>query len=997
MVQFKKLNNIIGWVAFAISLAVYMLTLEPTASFWDCGEFLSAADKQQVVHPPGAPMFLLLGKFFSLFALGNQANVAYWTNVLSAFTSALTVLFIFWTITHLAKKIYTAGKQELTSEKTYAIMAAGFVGALTCTFLDTFWFSAVESEVYAASCFFSAIAFWSILKWENTMDTDPKNADKWLVMIAFLVGVSVGIHLLNLLVIPAVVFVYFFKKYHIDTKRFIIAIIVALSAIIVVQNVIIPGYPWLILQIEILFVNVFHMPFNTGYFGFLIIMAALFTFLLMYTKRKGKTIWNMVTLCALYISIGYGSYAMLVIRSLADVPLDHQNVEDPNNLLSYLNREQYGNWPLLYGQNFDAKPIDVVKGRKLYVRNEKTGRYDATGNKLDYKWDPKSCTLFPRMWNMEENKKQGYRNWTGLRPDEKVKFKHNLEFMFKYQLGFMYWRYFMWNFVGRQNDKQSTEWDPINGGISSGVSFIDQLWEGDRNDLPESEKNNKGHNTFFFLPLILGILGMYWQYKRDSKDFFVILSLFLLTGLLIVVYLNTPPYQPRERDYAFVGSFQYFCVWIGLGVLGLIEFLSKRMKMQTATGLAFGICLLASPILMATQNWDDHDRSKRTIALSCAIDYLESCDKDAVLFTNGDNDTYPLWYAQAVEGIRTDVRVINLSLLNTDWYIDVMKRQAYDSKPINMSLRHEVYAGEKMNQCEVIPTPGLSRFGIADTGFSSLKAVMDFVGSDDCPKLNNGAGRSNDGGAFFPTNKFYIKVNKQEMIANKVIELKDTSLIEDIIYMDFSDHKSFNKSEIAVLDYIANNFGKRPVCFTTTSGASDFKALQRYFQVDGLCYKLVPGLKQSPNSEMGYVNTTKSLNLIKNKFKFGGTDIEGVYIDETSMRQCVTLRHYVFITVANALSFENRKKEAEDLLDLAMKVLPEKNVPLERSGVSLAEAYYRAGNKTKGLLYINKTKAYYTAMLNHLEKLSSSPGIENDKGQYRYFIQQIDTLAAHNN
>ena len=989
MKQFKLINNVTGWLVFLISLVVYTLTLEPTARFWDCGEFLSAADKLQVVHPPGAPMFLLIGKVFTLLAFGDQSKVAFWMNMLSATTSALTCLFMFWTITHLGRKILAPKNEEVTGGNLIAIIGAGLVGSLTLTFIDTFWFSAVEAEVYASSCFFTAVTFWAILKWENRADTPY--GDKWLILICYFIGLAIGVHLLNLLVIPAIVFVYYFRKHEVTRSNFLGALAAAFGGVIFVQYIVIPGYPWLAAKSDLFLVNKFGLPFNSGFAVLLAVIVSSVYFGLKWARKNGRVLMHTLILGTAFISIGYSSYTMLIVRSMAQVPLDHQNCEDPITLLSYLNREQYGDRPLFKGQNFTAQPVKVVEGAMQYRRGEQ--KYEKTTPKFDYEYDPSDISYFPRMYSSREDHVQAYKQWEKLADGQKPKFKQNMHFLFSYQLGFMYWRYFLWNFVGRQNDIQG-HGELTHGKVLSGISAVDKIWLGPQDNIPEDLTNNKGRNTYYFLPLILGLLGFGFHLSRQQKDFFVIMLLFLFTGIFIIFYLNFPPLQPRERDYAYVGSYQYFCVWVGLGVLAIYDFLNKKMNKTTAAVGITAVAIMASPVLIASQNWDDHNRSGRTTCLDFAVDYLESCDSNAVLFTNGDNDTYPLWYAQNVEGIRTDVRVINLSLLNTDWYADVMKRATYKSGPINLELKSEQYVQGKRDYMPILTNMGAASLGASDTEFVDLKKVIDFVAREDGTNMSawGGSGKLD---YYWPTTKLSIGVDKDACIKNKVIEPKDQGLMLDRLRFELGK-KALYKNDMIVLDYIANNNWTRPVYFTITTGSDAYINMQSYFQLDGLCYRLVPIF--TPNDEehgreIGHINTDKLYNTVMKKWKFGGMNKDGIYIDETTMRQTRNLRN-VFCRLSNALVDEGNKEKAIEVLDKCMAEMPAKNVPFDYGALRIAQSYFMAGAKEKGKAILDQMVKTAQTNIEYYNKFTgnNANGVSSEMQMEQYILntsQQI--------
>ncbi|MDD2564632.1 MAG: DUF2723 domain-containing protein [Salinivirgaceae bacterium] len=693
--NYRKINLIGGWLAFAISAYVYLSTIPHTTSFWDCGEFIGSAFRLEVCHPPGSPLFLLIARIFTMFA-PSSADVATTVNAMSALASAFTIMFLFWTVTHLAKKMVDP---DNTGEmgKTMAIMGAGIVGALAYTFSDTFWYSAVEGEVYAFSSLFTAVVFWAILKWENVANEPSSN--KWLILIAYLMGLSIGVHLLNLLAIPAIVLVYYFKKHTPTTKGVIGALTISVVILGAIMYGIIPYTVKIASWFELLFVNGMGMPFKSGVAIFAILLISGLTYGIYYTYKNNKVVLNTILLGVTVIIMGYSSYAMVVIRSNANPPMDQNNPEQMFSLLSYLNREQYGDRPLLYGQVYSAPGLSSTD--KISYR-QKDGKYVPFNNGIEIQYDKRFYTLFPRMFSASNDHVESYKQWANIKgrpitldygqePETRIKptFGENLKFLVSYQVGFMYFRYFMWNFVGRQNDVQS-HGEISSGNWISGISFIDNARIGDQTLLPESMQN-KGNNKYYFLPLILGIVGMVYQYFRHNKDFWVVLLLFVLTGIAIVIYLNQTPLQPRERDYAFAGSFYAFAIWIGIGVLALYEGLRKVINSKVSAITATTACLLAAPVLMGAENWDDHDRSNRFMARDFAYNYLNSCDKDALIFTNGDNDTFPLWYIQEVEGVRTDVRVMCLPYLSTDWYINQMRRQVWNSPPVKFTIDPEKY------------------------------------------------------------------------------------------------------------------------------------------------------------------------------------------------------------------------------------------------------------------------------------------------------------------
>jgi len=720
--KFQRINIISGWLVFAVAALTYILTIEPTTSFWDCGEFITSSFKLEVGHPPGAPFFMLIGRFFTLFAFGDLTKVSVMINIMSALASGFTILFLYWTITHIARKIVNIDVENPEISQLIAIIGTGVVGALAYTFSDTFWFSAVEGEVYAMSSFFTAIVFWAILKWENV--ANENYANRWIILIAYLMGLSIGVHLLNLLAIPAIVLVYYFKKYDFSIKGLIITLGLAVALLIGVMYIIIPGFVWGASRFELIFVNSFGLPFNTGTFVYIIILIALLILGLYFTVTKRKVVLNTIVLGITVILIGYSSFALIMIRSLAKPPMDQNSPKNVFALQGYLNREQYGDRPLFSGEYFNAKVTDYEKTKPTYI--QKDGKYVIVDYSVKRVFDNSGTTIFPRMYSDQAGHPEEYANWAGLDNLESTPtFGQNLKFFFKYQINFMYLRYFLWNFVGRQSDVQ-TYGSVAEGNWISGIGFIDNLRLGDQSKLPDYMKYNEGKNKYYFLPLILGLFGMFFMFRKKKEGnlyFWIVLSVFIMTGLAIIVYLNQTPLQPRERDYAYAGSFYAFAIYIGFGVLGLYEIVKKYLSPKLTSIIVSAICLLSVPVLMASQNWDDHDRSGRYTARDFAYNYLNSCAENAIIFTNGDNDTFPLWYAQEVEGIRTDVRVINLSYLNTDWYIDQMKRKVYESNPVPFSLTYDQYVEGTRDIMYVNENPTLFLNEKYNSNINTLKPI----------------------------------------------------------------------------------------------------------------------------------------------------------------------------------------------------------------------------------------------------------------------------------
>jgi len=1000
MVKYQKVNNIIGWIIFAVAAFVYLSTIEPTASFWDCGEYIATSYKLEVGHPPGAPLFQLIARFFSLFAMGDVTQAAKWINAMSGLCSAFTILFLFWTITAFAKKMAVKSGDEITKGKLIAIMGSGMVGALAYTFSDSFWFSAVEGEVYAMSSFFTAIVFWCILKWERVADEPDSN--RWIVFIAYLVGLSIGVHMLNLLTIPAICFVYYYKKNAFTIKSFIITGIVSVLILGGVLVGIIPGIINLAQNFEITFVNKFGLFFNSGTLFYALILIGFVVFGLLYTIKpteKGFKIFaaigilfyvlslissadgsvvfgrlvmggaiggliyyirtkyallNTVLLSFALLLVGYSTFAVLVIRAQAKTPMDENNPENAINLLSYLNREQYGDWPLLYGQYYNA-PLDAEKpytdGNPVYVKDLNTKKYIITDDRKGIipNYDPKFCTLFPRMYSDQSSHVAGYKRWGNVKGEkmaitnnrgeretvDKPTFGENLTFMFTYQIKHMYLRYLFWNFVGRQNDVQGNGNDTDGNGIT-GIKFIDEMFHGPQDKLPESMLNNGARNIFYGLPLLLGLFGMFFHFKSDNKDAFVVTLLVFFTGLAIVLYLNQCPYQPRERDYAYAASFYAFAIWIGLAVIGFTEALKNKFGAKLPErGTAIAITLIGliiAPGLMAKDGWDDHDRSKRYTARDFAIDYLNSCAPNAILFTNGDNDTFPLWYVQEVEGIRTDVRVCNLSLLNTDWYIDQMKRKAYDSDPVPFSLTSSQY---RQGTRDVVYF-----FDQKLEGNVKLRELIDYIGSDNADhKVQAGSGREVN---YFPTQNFRIPVDSSKVLGNGTVPKALANRVLKSI--DWKLDKNYlMKSELMVLDLLATNNWDRPIYFAVTTGPESYLELQDYFQLEGLAYRLVP-IKAKPEEQSQGVRVATDImyNNVMNKFKWGGMEKPGVYLDENIIRMTTNMRIQMG-TLASALIAEGKKDSAIKVLDKCVEVMPEGNVAYDPTMFAVTVSYYQAG------------------------------------------------------
>ncbi|MEN8121706.1 MAG: DUF2723 domain-containing protein [Bacteroidota bacterium] len=979
-IQYKITNRVLGWLVFAIAAATYLLTVEPTVSFWDCGEFITSSYKLEVGHPPGAPFFMLMARFFSLFA-ADVTQVALMINSLSAIMSALTIAFLFWSITHIAKRIVGEDK-ALIPANAIAIFSSGLVGALAYTFSDTFWFSAVEGEVYATSSLFTALVFWAILKWENV--ADEKFANRWLIFIAYLMGLSIGVHLLNLLAIPAILFVYYFKKHKTTKNGIIKTAIISIIALGSIMYVIIPGGVWFASRFELLFTNVFGLPYNTGLVFYLIALVGGLAYGIYYSIHKNKVIMNTVLTMLTVILIGYSSFALIIIRSQANPPMDQNKPDNVFSLLSYLNREQYGENPLIYGQYFNSRVVDYEQGAPVYI--QKNGKYEIADYKVGYKFEEGSKTIFPRMYSNATvpNHVEGYKKWVNIKNDsKKPSFGQNLAFFFKYQLNFMYIRYFMWNFAGRQSDVQSNG-EITNGNWLSGINFIDEMRLGPQDNITTEMKTNKGRNKYYFLPLILGILGLIYMYRANkigNNFFWVVLLFFFFTGLAIVLYLNQPPYQPRERDYAYAGSFYAFAIWIGFGVMMLYELLKKYLPAIFSVGLAAIVSFVSVPVLMASENWDDHDRSGRYMARDFAYNYLNSCEPNAILFTNGDNDTFPLWYAQEVEGIRTDVRVINESYLGTDWYISQMKQKAYDSDPVPFSFNKEQYGPGKRDVVYVqdrITKP------------TDLKQIIEFIGSDN-PKTKD---QRYGGEDFMPARKITIPADSATVMNNKVLKRYEADQLVNELHWEIP-REYIRKNELMILDLLATNNWQRPVYFAITIGNQGYYNLQDYFQLDGLAYRFVPVKTSKEGPQIGRINSEILYDKLMNTFKWGGINEEGVYLDENNRRMLMNMKNN-FARLANQLIYEEKRDSAIAVLDRAIELMPNNRVPYNYYNLLIAEAYYRAETPEKANEILNIVANKTGEEIDYY--LSLPKNYQNDLGEDRErslaMAQEILRLAS---
>ncbi|MCB0804868.1 MAG: DUF2723 domain-containing protein [Bacteroidales bacterium] len=1000
MELYKKLNRYVGWIVFAIATTVYFLTVEPTASWWDCGEYIATAYKLQVGHPPGAPFFQMIGRFFSLFAFGDTSHVALMINIMSALSSSFTILFLFWTITHFARKIALKQEQELSTGNIYAIIGSGAVGALAFTFSDSFWFSAVEGEVYAMSSFFTAVVFWAILKWERE---EEKISNRWLLLIAYLIGLSIGVHLLNLLAIPAIAYVYYFKKYKPTRNGIIITGIISVILLGLIMNGIIPWIVKLSSVFELLFVNSFGLPFNSGTIFYFVVLIGLIVWGLRYTRTRGKVVLNTIVLALTFILIGYSSFFMIIIRSNANPPIDENSPEDAISLLAYLAREQYGDWPVLYGQYYNAPTVDVKDGNPIYVKDVKKGKYVITDDRKGTipVYDSRFMTLFPRMWsNQKQSHIQMYKQYGKVKgiPIEvqkddgstevlmKPTFGENLRFFFTYQIGHMYLRYFMWNFSGRQNDIES-QGEIEHGNWLTGINWFDEniLGLGPQTDLPDSMQS-PARNKFYMLPFLLGLIGLFYHLNTDKKDMWVVALLFLMTGLAIIVYLNQYPYQPRERDYAYAGSFYAFAIWIGLGVMGIWDMLKKRINPQMAAIVTSVAALLLVPVIMAKEGWDDHDRSGKYAARDFAFNYLNSCEPNAILFTNGDNDTFPLWYAQEVEGIRTDVRVVNFMLASGHWYIHQMMHKAYESEPLPFTLDHNQYQNG-VNNAVVFYNTNIK-------GNTELKQVIDFIASeDDRTKLTLQSGEKIN---FSPTKKFKLSIDSADIVRKGAVPESMYGNIVDEITWNVRQNYLY-KNDLMLLDIIATNNWDRPIYFANPSSMSKVLDVDEYCHLEGFVYRFMPVKAKNFISGVGGVNEEKTFDLFMNKCQWGNLADPDVYIDRESYRNSIIPKQN-FMRTAQAMVKKGENEKAIELLDKCLEEFPDSKITFDMYMIPFIEVYYDAGAPDKANAIAERVFEIYDQNLDYYYRLDNDlvKYFETDYNQALGVLQQLSMMAKSN-
>ena len=999
--NYNKINNLLGWFSFLTALIVYTLTLEPSASFWDSGEFIASTYKLQVVHQPGAPLYLMLGKVFSLLAGNDTSRVAFWINMCSAVASAATILFLFWTITALAKKVLAVKGESLSNWQLISIMGSGLVGALAYTVSDSFWFSAVEAEVYALSSLCTAVVFWAILKWDQ--QADEPHADRWLVFIAYVMGLSIGVHLLNLLAIPAIALVYYFRRSKIrTTSGTLLTLLVGIIILAFIQYGIVQYTVKFAAYSDLFFVNTLGLGFGTGVIFFALLVITILVSGILYSIHASKTyllisitsfvalmtigagisglivagiilaglefilkirekrrVLNLALISVVFIILGYGSFAMIVIRAKADPTLNNSDPENAFSLLSYVNREQYGDRPLLYGQMFDSKPIDSKEGDIIYRKGK--DKYENAGQKYERIYDRN--VLLPRMYSDDPQHVNFYRDWMGLDENQSPTFFNNIGFLISYQTSFMYTRYFAWNFIGRQNDEQG-HGNYTQGNWLSGIKFIDNMLLGGQYELPKSQLSNNAYNKFYFLPFILGIIGALWHFQKNQKDAGIVALLFFFTGLAIVLYLNQNPLQPRERDYAYTGSFYAFAIWIGLGVAGITDFIRKKMSAQKAAVLASIIGLLAAPVLMAKEGWNDHDRSTKFTARDMANNYLESCAPNAILFTYGDNDTYPLWYAQEVENIRPDVRVVNLSLLGTDWYIRQMKKKVNQADPLPIIMPDEKYVQG------VRDVLGYQDY-ISDE-FVELKDIYDILLSDnDADKATYQDGSKEN---FLPTKNFKITVDPNQIISSGTLPANKKDLIASSI--EWKYNKNYvTKTELALIDILAHNDWKRPIYFAITVPEDNYMGLGDYLYNEGFAYRLLPLNKIPVNPEGEKAELTNTNQMFQNmmtKFKWGNMK-NATYLDPESVRMSFTIINH-FNILAENLYREGRFNEAKQALLKCLEVVPDKNHSLNFTirKFYMADLLYKLKEPKKANELVANTADYIEDQLNYISAIAQT-------------------------
>lgn len=1018
--NYIKVNNYLGWIIWAIATFTYVATVAPTTSFWDCGEYIATSVKLQVGHPPGAPLFQLVGNVFSQFA-GDVTQQAYAVNLLSALSSSFSILFLFWTITHLAKKLILRTGGELNKEKIIAIFGSGVVGALAFTWSDSFWYSAVEGEVYAMSSFFTAVAFWAVTKWERAFDEHDPFANRWLVLIAYLIGLSVGVHILVFLAIPPIFMVVYYKmKPNATLSDSVVGTVLSVIVLGAVFKLIIPLLLTMFGKLEILFVNSFTLPKNSGTIFSIFLIAGAAYFGMQQAKKRKNPFISQGIHAILFILIGYSSFVMLGIRSNAGTPIDENNPEDALSMLDYYNRVQYGDWPVMYGKTYNAQQdpqTPYVSGDPTYYYSEEEGKYlvaDAKEYSLP-NYDSKYEVFFPRIWSDQKNHVINYKQLTDLNiqldergnmvEGETPSFADNFQFFMNYQVGHMYWRYFLWNFVGRQNDIQH-RYEAMNGNYITGIAGLDNARLGDQELLPDYMKDNPARNMYFAIPFILGLLGLGYQAYKDGKDAWVIGMFFLFTGLAIVVYTNHKPFEPRERDYAFVGSFYVFAIWIGLSVIAAYDLIRQQLKVPQLATLVTLAFLIIAPINMVAQNWDDHDRSERYMARDTAKAYLDSCEPNSILFTNGDNDTFPLWYMQEVEGYRTDVRIVNLSLLNTDWYIEQLKRSAHeDGNNIEFNFEESQYRQGTRDVVYYNPVAFQMNFGRqAPSGRWTVDQLMDWV-KQDGDKFTFKPARGGQELAkaptlnYYPVNKFLLDIDKEAVLNAGVVDIADSSRIVDQIEWNYGG-TLLAKRDLMVMDLINQNNWERPIYFSVTVGSSPsaFFNLHKYLRLEGLAYRFVPiETEHAGGVDFGYVDTDLMYKHVMS-WEFEGLNDPDVYYDETCRRPVYNLRN-TYGRLAIALSNNGEKEKAREVLDRAVELMPFEKFEFNEFSLKIVQGYYGIGEFEIADAMVIAFADQLDQELNYYMDLSA----DQDKNQYLGYAmrqyQQIYQMSdrAHRN
>ena len=993
MMNFKRWDRLVGWGVFFIAAMTYLLTMEPSTSLWDCAEFIATSYKLQVGHPPGAPLFMLMARIATMFAPSTH-YVPHMVNALNCMASAFCILFLYWTITHLARRIFTRGGRAMSQMEKISVLGAGAVGALAYTFTDTFWFSAVEGEVYAISSMFTALVVWLMLKWEEQAD-EPHSA-RWIILIAYLMGLSIGVHILNLLTIPALVFIYYFRKYeNITLKGMALATLVALAILGFINGIIIPYTVYLGAMVDVFFVNSLGLPVNMGISVFaLAVLGALF-YGVIRTHRAGRKVWNLILLSTLMILIGFSSYATVTIRAVANPPMNSNNPNNPQALLSVLNRDQYGNRPLLYGAYYSS-PIEDYTEKTSYKFNPDTKKYEQVTQLTGYTYPSEFMHFFPRLWHQGKGE-EGYKPWAAYRTKKDVlrdengepmrdeqgrvmrgdvldfgrtvydketgetfiepTFGENLYYFFTYQLNYMYWRYFLWNFVGRQDDIQASDETIVHGNWLSGIRFIDEAYLGPQTDLPKEMKDNPARNTYFFLPFLLGLIGLIYQLNRDQKNFTVVMWLFIMMGIALVVYFTTCPSEPRERDYVYAGSFYAFCIWIGLGVLAIRDLIIAVAKKDNRN-IAMLACVMCMsvPTILAAENWDDHDRSGRTMGRDIGWNYLQSTPKNAIIINYGDNDTFPLWFNQEVDGVRTDVRIMNSSYLNGDWYIDQMKKASYEAAPVPFSLPRNKYDIGINDQLPV--RQKVDRV-------VEIKELMEFIKSEsESTKMELSDGTLLD---YVPARKIAIPVNKDNAIAAGIVNEEDRDLMVDTVYITIPERKrSIDKSEMMMLDMLSNFDWKRPICFTQVYILQDFGLLD-YLQYDGYSYRLVPIYTPYRSSwEIGRIDSSETYPLMMETLRFGNLADEKVNADFfTQYNLTASKARDGYARVAKQLIREGKDNEAKLLLDKGLELLPSPKIRYtDANTIPFIEAYYSINETQKADELL---KAYAETLIEGIE------------------------------